>query len=73
MSPTECDFKGVLLETEQKVSENVTRHLSGLLTVRGSAGLRRYFGVRPKRSLPHFLPFLLSTKGKEGEKVLSCG
>lgn len=53
------------------MSENVTRHLSGFITARGSAGLRRYFGAKPKHSLPHFyfLPFLLSTKGKEGKKV----
>lgn len=58
-------------EPEQKVSESATRHLSGPITATGSAGLRKYFGARPKHSLPHFyfLPFLLNTKGKEGKKV----
>lgn len=77
LCPTEREMKGVLIETkpEQKVSENVTRHLSGLRTVRGSAGARRYFGARPEHSLPHFyfLPFLLNTKGKEGKQSAGCG
>lgn len=54
--------------SEQKVRENIPHHLSKL-TRRESVGLRRYFGAKPKHLLPHFyfLPFLLSTKGKEGK------